>query len=351
MLIPHSLTVLLTSRCNASCDHCCMNSGPSRDETLDGQTAVDAISDLFDKFPLKVVVFAGGEPTLVKDALHSGIKYCRSLGVVTRIVTNASWATSFPRARKTIEQLRNSGLDEINFSADDFHLPYVPLENIIRAWKATKGAGFSSVIIANGSSHGSIVTPRFLMRQLAEDLQTRFSESGIAIKVGMPSSDGTLYGISNTRFQKLARARDRISSVVFQDVDNWEAIGGGCNHVLKSPALSPKGHLLACCGFELEGNPILDLGPVAYSSASALIEAGNRAPILKAIAFLGPTYLKEVIERFDPNVIFPKSYGSVCEICQSIVQNPRAINALECNLFRLIPTINAVFERRERTVR
>lgn len=86
-LAPHSLTVLMTSRCSASCDHCCMNSGPTRSDALDSKTITNVICELHVKSPLKVVVFAGGEPTLVKNALHEGIRRCRALGITSRLVT------------------------------------------------------------------------------------------------------------------------------------------------------------------------------------------------------------------------------------------------------------------------
>ena len=235
MLTPLSLTVLMTSRCSATCDHCCMNSGPSRTDVLDGQTITDVISDLHKRNPLKVVVFAGGEPTLAKNALRKAIRHCRSLGIISRLVTNASWATSFPKARKMVERLRESGLDEINFSADDYHLPYIPFENVIRAWKVSKCLGFSGVIIANSAASDSTITPSYIMKELTETLPIRFSNDGSTQMVPSPSFDGTFYGISNSRFQRLERAADRLSHNVYQDVESLEVLDNRCPQGVRRP--------------------------------------------------------------------------------------------------------------------
>jgi len=348
MLIPQSLTILTTSRCSASCDHCCMNSGPSRTDVLDGQTVTNVISDLHKRSPLKVVVFAGGEPTLAKGALHAGIQHCRKLGITSRLVTNASWATSFPKARKMIERLRASGLNEINFSADDYHLPDVPFENVIRAWKVSKCVGFSGVIVANGAAPGSFITPSYIMEQLTETLPTRFSDEGLSQMSSSPASDGTVYGISNSRYQRLGRAKDFLPEHSFQDADYFKDLSGGCPHAVQSPALSPQGHLLSCCGFELEGNGVLDFGAAGGDRASNRIEAANADPIVRAIAYLGPAFLKEVVEQVAPKIEFPKSFGSMCEVCQSVVGNTEAIEALRENVNLLSLATNTVVRRLEK---
>lgn len=324
-----------------------MNSGPSRTDTLDGRTVTDAISDLHKRSPLKVVVFAGGEPTLAKDSLNTAIRHCRSLDINSRLVTNASWATSFPKARKMVERLKMSGLDEINISADDYHLPYIPFDNVIRAWKVSKCVGFSSVVIANGAAPDSSITPSYIMESLAETLPTRFSDEGLSQIAPVPASDGTFYGISNSRFQRLERAANRLPRNVFQSVETLETLEGRCPHAVQSAALSPKGHLLSCCGFELEGNFVLDFGPVQGGGASKRIDEANRDTIVRAIAYLGPVFLKEVIEQVAPEVAFPKHFGSVCEICRSIVKNPAAVETLRQNVNLFEPATNSVAARLE----
>ena len=48
---------------------------------------------------IKVVVFTGGECTLLKDDLISAICFCTNLGLKTRIVSNGHWGKSLETAQ------------------------------------------------------------------------------------------------------------------------------------------------------------------------------------------------------------------------------------------------------------
>src|SRR4051812_24027131 len=118
LLKPQQLTVLGTSRCTAACAHCSMNSGPDRRERLSAETITRVIAELCVVQPLRVVIFAGGEPTLLGEELLDAIAFASNRGILTRIVTNASWASSEARARRRLVSLREAGLHEVNISAD-----------------------------------------------------------------------------------------------------------------------------------------------------------------------------------------------------------------------------------------
>src|SRR5262249_59831552 len=79
------------------------------------------------------MVFAGGEVTLRGDDLLVAIAEAPRLGLPTRIVTNAYWATSLDRAREKLRQLVESGLTEVNYSTGDEHARFIPLDNVIYA--------------------------------------------------------------------------------------------------------------------------------------------------------------------------------------------------------------------------
>src|SRR5690348_8930809 len=139
VLKPSQLTILPTSQCTARCAHCSMNSGPERrGERLTFDQMRKAIDELHSNSPLLVVIFAGGEPLLLGEHLLNAVAHADSLGILTRVVTNAYWATSKDVARRVLNQLREAGLQELNISCDDYHLPYIPFERVETAWKACK---------------------------------------------------------------------------------------------------------------------------------------------------------------------------------------------------------------------
>ena len=116
------ITILTTNRCNAFCKHCVMHAGPSKNDTLSADQMADAISQVRKNNDLMMVVFAGGEPLLLGDALLEAIAYADMSGIGTRIMTNAYWAETPAKARDTLQALRESGLLEVNISIDDYHL-------------------------------------------------------------------------------------------------------------------------------------------------------------------------------------------------------------------------------------
>lgn len=95
-----------------------------------------------------------------------------------------------------------------------------------------------------------------------------------------------------------------------------------------NPALSPGGHLLSCCGFELEGNPVLDFGDVRNTAGGYLLSAANADMIVQAIAEIGPLFLRRLLEKEDPTRFSPRPFGSVCEACHSVVGDPAAVEML-----------------------
>lgn len=327
-LSPRQLTVLTTSQCTAKCGHCSMNSGPERRERLDFATIRAAIDGLMAIRPLSTVIFAGGEPTLMGNTLLDAIAYVDSLRLNSRIVTNASWAVSEKKARAKLDELRSAGLRELNISADDHHLPFIPFANVERAWHAARGMGFDAVVIANCYGPASTVTPDWIEARLGETLPRRFDDAGSEGPLSAPSADGTVYALSNSFMQKLGRAHSDVAASKVFFPDRQSDLSGGCPWALQSPALSPRGHLVACCGIEAEDNPVLDLGDLAAETVAGIVARADDSVLVNAIARLGPAFLKTFVERRRPDIAFRRRYSSVCEICEDVVTRAEVRDAL-----------------------
>jgi len=69
---------------------------------------------------------------------------------------------------------------------------------------------------------------------------------------------------------------------------------------------------------------------------------------VRSAPYLGPVFLKEVVEHVAPEVKFPERFGSVCEVCRSVVKNPTAVEALRRNANLFVPATNAVAARLEK---
>lgn len=332
LLQPQQLTVLATSQCTAACDHCSMNSAPERRERLRLETFIDTVEELHARSPLDVVIFAGGEPTLMGEMLLDAIAHADMLGIMTRIVTNASWAINNQKAEAKLRELRQAGLGELNISADDYHLPFIPFDNVVHAWNAAKGKGFASVVIANCYGPNSLVTPRFVLDRLGEDLPMRFDGDGTPGELPRPATDGTVYMLSNSYLQLLGRSHGRIGVEDVFFPDDPAALAGGCPWAGRSAALSPQGHLVACCGMEAEGNDILDFGKIETGAVQALVDKADRDIVMNAIALLGPYYVQQFVQQRRPDIAFRPRYATVCEICEDIVTRREVLDAVGADI-------------------
>jgi hypothetical protein len=265
-------------------------------------------------------------------------------------VTNASWATDPQSARAMITQLREAGLDEVNVSADDFHLPFIPLDNVVHAWWACKGMGFRSVVIALSSGPGSKLGPREMMDALGEEVPITYDDDGNLLTGPEPSADGTAYLIANNNVYRIGRGRKlRETHVSFPR--SPKHLDRPCPWAIRSAALSPKNHLVACCGIEAEHNEVLDFGSADEASIEELVGRANDDPVMMGIAELGPYHMMERAKKIDPDLGFRPRYAAICEICEDVTTNPRAVAALRSDATGLEAEIAAARLMRSLDVR
>jgi len=293
---------------------------------------------------LSLVCFSGGEPTLLGEDLLDAIAYVDGQGILSRIVTNAHWASTPENADAYVRKLLESGLNELNVSTDDYHLPYVPFSYVENAWNAAKGQGFGAVVIANANGPESKITPNYIMEQFG-DMPLRYDKlMGTSTQGRTPSADGTVYLLSNPWVHRVGRASDNNLESNMHFPEDQDHLASCCRMALVNPALSPNNHLLTCCGLEGEGNEILDIGDMGSEDIETIYARANDNVLINAIIKLGPLAIKKYLALKAPELQFPDSYASMCEICQSIVKNPQAVSVLKQNYFDLTKYIVQVEE-------
>ena len=127
--------------------------------------------------------------------------------------------------------------------------------------------------------------------------------------------------------------------------------GGGCPHALRSVALSPGGHYLACCGLELEGNPVLDYGDLSDPALSveAVLDKADNDLITNMIAVHGPFQIRDVLLRLCPDELrFSKKHNNICEVCHDLVfypENRRALYRRQGAWIQLVTQARAFLEK------
>lgn len=342
-------SVVTTDGCTAKCAHCLMCCKPGKKTKLTFEQIQRSIDQVKKNYSLSMVVFTGGEPTLLGEDLFRAIRYCTMNMLHTRLVTNAHWATSPERARKYIKKFRDVGLEEINYSVDDYHAPYVPLEKVKMAWQASKNVGFTSVLLANSRGIKDIIVPAYIQKFFGEKIPVSKAITDTSNIVNIPkAADGTQYMIYENSLQKSGRAAEELNSSKFKPVKDQGMLMSPCTWAGSEPVLSPGGHIWACCGIPCENNQVLDLGDTAKEPIKKILERASNDVLLNAIYYLGPLYLCQFVEAHS-SIKFSKNFCGVCEICSALTENKEAIKVIRSNFAKLVPQIFDAEEREKAT--
>jgi len=147
VLSPEIVTLLTTFKCTAKCRNCCFQCSPKVEKKMTLDEMKSWLEKCFVAFPsIKMVVFSGGECTLLGDSLKEILAYVSQKGKLTRIVTNGWWAQNANVAEEYVRKLKQAGLNEINFSSGDEHQEWIPFERVRNAAVASINNGLGCAI-------------------------------------------------------------------------------------------------------------------------------------------------------------------------------------------------------------
>ncbi len=305
----HSVVFSVTYDCPISCKYCVTRSGPDGGPFLDASFMKEVITTLDDLLGLSLVVFTGGEPFLKLRDVEAAITFSRARNISTRIVTNAFWATSASAARRILGRLKEKGLSEINFSCDDLHQEFIPLDHLRHAFLAAKELEIP-LLIAHKVIAKTRITPKYLSRYLGVELKE--------FKPGSRQQDGAnLYSSSLT--VPVGHGSEELCEndyIIYPD--NAAAWSSPCSSVLESIVISPSKQLRICCGMTEQHVPELGVGYWDAARIKDLLEKANTDLIVNWLALEGPYGIKKFIEEKDPSISFQNRYVNHCHLCNDI---------------------------------
>ncbi len=148
------------------------------------------------------------------------------------------------------------------------------------------------MVIANACGPQSALSPMLLEKEFGMGdvpVQRRFDVNGHSNHYEK-NVNGQVLVLSNGNVQRLGRGMELIADeeTPTDCNDPLSQMAGGCPHAVRSAAISPRNHMLSCCGFELHGNPILDFGDLARHSVTDLLGKADDDLIVNMIALIGP---------------------------------------------------------------
>jgi MoaA/NifB/PqqE/SkfB family radical SAM enzyme len=127
--------LLLTYKCNATCEFCYYNCSPKQNGLMPVDMAINAWRSLKELAGNSARIhITGGEPFLYWDRLVEILQEAQrqNLGPVDMIETNGFWAADETIAKERLEILDGLGMRRLKISCDPFHQEYVDIGPVKR---------------------------------------------------------------------------------------------------------------------------------------------------------------------------------------------------------------------------
>jgi hypothetical protein len=304
----HIVALMVTRRCNMTCAHCSVESGPGiRDEPSLAEllARVTAIGES----GAHLLLLTGGEPMLRQKDVFAVIRHARQAGMTVAMATNGFWANTPANATRMVRRLHRAGLITLTISPDQYHAPFQGID--------------VSLNIARAAALERIPLNVNLMR-------TGDGDPGLTATVKAFEKQAAVQNHVSVRFfdvQPVGRARD---------LGRLRGETGGSCLGCSVPAVTDDGRVTACNGpsyFAPAGSP-LNLGSLNTHSLQSLLEQHATDPILDTIRTFGVERLRDELLQIDGFGGFPlrAQYGGMCELCAQITSDGAAVAALRSHL-------------------
>ncbi len=291
------LALILTARCNASCTHCCSDSGPHKREAL----ATGNVLALMDEAarltpPGERLHFGltGGEPFLDLAQLAELIRHGMALGALMTCVTNGFWASSEAKADAVIRRIRESGLEHLGVSTSRYHQQFVPLERVGRAVFAAKQHGMTTqlkIAYSAADQDGGLVA-KWSEAVGADEVHSFPLVPYLRQGASLPESD-------YVRSPGLPEGRCPASILTVRE----------------------NGAAYTCCN-PGGTSPLLEVGNVLESGLAATLDRYRFEPVLQVLRGAGPAYLARAAVAAGHGSRLREAYAEQCDLCAHIASDP-----------------------------
>lgn len=312
IITPVILVFITTNKCTAACENCCFKCNPQKKDHLSFVNIKEHIDSSINSFhTIKIVVLTGGECfTLGKD-LFEAIKYIKTKGLTSRIVTNAYWATNFKITFRTILLLHQCGLDELNISTGDEHLKWIPMDNIIYVIVASILLDISLVVNIESAE-----IKNFTKETLLNDIRLR--------KYDMNKFHNVV--IINGRWVYF----DQNEDIGNKELTYGQATKNRCTSLFNTLTISPKGEVMSCCGITVMGNKHLFMGYIGKYSIKELYYC-QFDDFLKIWLFTeGPMEILNFCRKLKNKKPISKNIHG-CQVCASLFSNAEYMDIIKNN--------------------
>ena len=122
---------IVTMACTGRCKHCSEGDHVNCKGHIDQDIAVDAIRKICGQFKIRSLMTFGGEPLLYPEVVCAIHRTAKEMGISRRqLITNGFFSKDKEKISKVVQDLYESGVNEILLSVDAFHQETIPLEPV-----------------------------------------------------------------------------------------------------------------------------------------------------------------------------------------------------------------------------
>lgn len=287
--VPDFLTMLITLKCPLQCDHCIVDSGPKRSESLAKAKIIEVIHEAA-QIGVKAIGFTGGDPFVRIGELEEFVKLCDSSDLLTVVVTSGFWASSERQAVRVMERL--SSLHMLGISTDAYHQEFTNIENVENA-----------VLAATRLS-----IPRI-------EVQVSYLDDSELRKIEDHFRKYPNVKVVGQRLWPVGRAAKYLDAEKLLSIDDIDLT---CPS--RGPVVMPNGDLVGCCSSLLnlgEKNP-LQLGNLNEESVSSILVEAQKNLHYKFMMTFGLRSVVDMIYAGGKGNLLQEKYSDVCHLCHDI---------------------------------
>lgn len=320
---PKSAAIITTYRCTAECKDCCFSCSPKETEKLTLDEIKSFIDEISDIESIKTIIWTGGEcSTLGKDLL-SAIAYASSKGMFSRIVSNASWSKGIEKDKKFLEELKNSGLIELNISTGDNHQEFVPIVKVLTVARAAVQVGVRVLISVEKTKIAKFTLDTLKEHELYQKIkeEDRFGLFSVLEATWISFNPTHIYEYDEQAFLEKRK---------------------GCDSLYGTLAINPKKEVLSCCGLTVRYMPEMTLGKLGERPLQEMYNEQLLDFMKQWIYAEGPMGILEQVKRWNSTIKLPR-FVHPCQACAFIYQTSEIVETIQNNYTDVIKEVSEKF--------
>ena len=297
VLRPDVLGILITSKCNIECRHCCNDSAPTRDATHSYANVTQLLAAASELASIREIGISGGEPFMYLPLLRSVVRLSVDSGYTASVTTNGFWAKSMVAAQRTMALLRGDGLSAVHISTSEFHREFLDRRIVPQAVRAAIDAGIRPTV--------NVVSSRdYGLDEVRTELGSMANQVTFVVMPCLPSG----------------RPGKQIADKEF--VRELDAPGGDCSHDFKKLAIDQHGNVFPCCspgGFTAP----LRLGNIHEPNSGSKAQAIALPRLLSILHEVGPGFFLPFVRAAYPQDPTLEKFSDKCHLCHVLLSDPK----------------------------